>query len=141
MNKIIPKIINISIFMALCFQAFIYYYNTKPSNKVFTQKSISVENFSSIVLSKSGITKIGSEKLNKIDDNNIYLQGSSYLENKEYKIYGSDISIDMKEEISLSDQSVEVVNSMGTLRAQGFKNFDSKGKIIFEGEVTFKSHE
>ena len=141
MNKIIPKIINISIFMALCFQAFIYYYNTKPSNKVFTQKSISVENFSSIVLSKSGITKIGSEKLNKIDDNNIYLQGSSYLENKEYKIYGSDISIDMKEEISLSDQSVEVINSMGTLSAKGFKNFDSKGKIIFEGEVTFKSHE
>ena len=141
MNKIIPKIINISIFMALCFQAFIYYYNTKPSNKVFTQKSISVENFSSIVLSKSGITKIGSEKLNKIDDNNIYLQGSSYLENKEYKIYGSDISIDMKEEISLSNQSVEVINSMGTLSAQGFKNFDSKGKIIFEGEVTFKSHE
>ena len=141
MNKIIPKIINISIFMALCFQAFIYYYNTKPSNKVFTQKSISVENFSSIVLSKSGITKIGSEKLNKIDDNNIYLQGSSYLENKEYKIYGSDISIDMKEEISLSDQSVEVINSMGTLSAQGFKNFDIKGKIIFEGEVTFKSHE
>ena len=86
MNKIIPKIINISIFMALCFQAFIYYYNTKPSNKVFTQKSISVENFSSIVLSKSGITKISSEKLNKIDYNNIYLQGSSYLENKEYKI-------------------------------------------------------
>ena len=141
MNKIIPKIINISIFMALCFQAFIYYYNTKPSNKVFIQKSISVENFSSIVLSKSGITKIGSEKLNKIDDNNIYLQGSSYLENKEYKIYGSDISIDMKEEISLSDQSVEIINSMGTLSAQGFKNFDKKGKIIFEGEVTFKSHE
>ena len=141
MNKIIPKIINISIFMALCFQAFIYYYNTKPSNKVFTQKSISVENFSSIVLSKSGITKIGSEKLNKIDDNNIYLQGSSYLENKEYKIYGSDISINMEKEISLSDQSVEVINSMGTLNAQGFKNFDSKGKIFFEGEVTFKSHE
>jgi hypothetical protein len=141
MNKIIPKIINILIFMSLCFQAFIYYYNTKPSSKVFTQKSISVENFSSIVLSKSGITKIGSEKLNKIDDNNIYLQGSSYLENKKYKIYGSDISIDMEKEISLSNQNVEVINSMGTLNAQSFKNFDSKGKIIFEGEVTFKSHE
>ena len=141
MNKIIPKIINILIFMSLCFQAFIYYYNTKPSNKVFTQKSISVENFSSIVLSKSGITKIGSEKLNKIDDNNIYLQGSSYLENKKYKIYGSDISIDMEKEISLSNQNVEVINSMGTLNAQSFKNFDSKGKIIFKGEVTFKSHE
>ena len=141
MNKTIPKIINILIFMSLCFQAFIYYYNTKPSSKVFTQKSISVENFSSIVLSKSGITKIGSEKLNKIDDNNIYLQGSSYLENKKYKIYGSDISIDMEKEISLSNQNVEVINSMGTLNAQSFKNFDSKGKIIFEGEVTFKSHE
>jgi len=141
MNKIIPKIINISIFIVLFFQALIYYYNTKPSSKVFTQKSISVENFSSIILSKSGITKIGSEKLNKIDDNNIYLQGSSYLENKEYKIYGSDISINIEKEISLSDKSVEVINSMGTLNAQGFKNFDTEGKIIFEGEVTFKSHE
>ena len=141
MNKIIPKIINISIFMVLFFQAFIYYYNTKSSSKIFTQKSISVENFSSIILSKSGITKIGSEKLNKIDDNNIYLQGSSYLENKEYKIYGSDISINIEKEISLSDKSVEVINSMGTLNAQGFKNFDTEGKIIFEGKVTFKSHE
>lgn len=141
MNKIIPKIINISIFIVLFFQALIYYYNTKTSSKVFTQKSISVENFSSIILSKSGITKIGSEKLNKIDDNNIYLQGSSYLENKEYKIYGSDISINIEKEISLSDKSVEVINSMGTLNAQGFKNFDTEGKIIFQGEVTFKSHE
>jgi hypothetical protein len=141
MNKIIPKIINISIFMVLFFQAFIYYYNTKSSSKIFTQKSISVENFSSIILSKSGITKIGSEKLNKIDDNNIYLQGSSYLENKEYKIYGSDIYINVEKEISLSDKSVEVINSMGTLKAKGFKNFDSEGKIFFEGEVNFKSHE
>ena len=141
MSKIIPKIINLLIFIALGFQVLIYYHNTKPSGKVFTQKSISVENFSSIVLSKSGITKIGSEKLNKIDDNNIYLQGSSYLENKEYKIYGSDISINMEEEVSISNKSVEVINSMGTLNAQGFKNFDSKGKIIFEGEVTFKSHD
>ena len=141
MNKIIPKAINILIFIALGFQALIYYYNSKPSGKVFTQKTISVENFSSIALSKSGITKIGSEKLNKIDDNNIYLHGSSYLENKKYKIYGSDISINIKEEISHSNKSVEVINSMGTLNAQGFKNFDSKGKIIFEGEVTFKSHD
>ena len=141
MSKIIPKVINVLIFIALGFQALIYYHNTKPSGKVFTQKSISVENFSSIVLSKSGITKIGSEKLNKIDDNNIYLQGSSYLENKEYKIYGSYISINMEEEVSISNKSVEVINSMGTLNAQGFKNFDSKGKIIFEGEVTFKSHD
>ena len=141
MSKIIPKVINLLIFIALGFQVLIYYHNTKPSGKVFTQKSISVENFSSIVLSKSGITKIGSEKLNKIDDNNIYLQGSSYLENKEYKIYGSDIYINMEEEVSISNKSVEVINSMGTLNAQGFKNFDSKGKIIFEGEVTFKSHD
>ena len=59
----------------------------------FSQKTITVENFSSIVLSNSGITKIGSEKLNKIDDNNIYLEGKSYLENKEYKIYGKNITI------------------------------------------------
>ena len=57
MSKIIPKVINVLIIIALGFQALIYYYNTKPSGKVFTQKSISVENFSSIVLSKSGITK------------------------------------------------------------------------------------
>ena len=61
----------------------------------FSQKTITVENFSSIVLSNSGITKIGSEKLNKIDDNNIYLEGKSYLENKEYKIYGKNISINL----------------------------------------------
>ena len=47
----------------------------------------------------------------------------------------------MEEEVSISNKSVEVINSMGTLNAQGFKNFDSKGKIIFEGEVTFKSHD
>ena len=127
--------------MTLCFQAFIYYFNTKSSDKVFTQKSISVENFSSIVLSKSGITKIGSEKLNKIDEYNIYLQGESYLENNDYKIYGKNISINMEDEMSLSDQNVKVINSMGTLNAEGFKNFDSEGKIIFIGEVTFKSHD
>ena len=87
------------------------------------------------------MTKIGSEKLNKIDDNNIYLEGVSYLENNVYKIYGKDISINMKREISFSNKSVEVVNSMGTLKAKGFKNFDSEGKIFFEGEVNFKSHE
>jgi hypothetical protein len=112
-----------------------------PSQKVFSQKNISVENFSSIILSNSGITKIGSEKLNKIDENNIYLAGLSYLENKDYKIYGKNISIDMKEEISISDESVEVINSMGVLNAEGFKNFDSEGKILFNGKVTFKTHE
>ena len=62
----------------------------------FSQKTITVENFSSIVLSNSGITKIGSEKLNKIDENNIYLEGKSYFENKEYKIYGKNITINLQ---------------------------------------------
>ena len=103
----------------------------------FSQKTITVENFSSIVLSNSGITKIGSEKLNKIDDNNIYLEGKSYLENKEYKIYGKNISIKLSKEISNSDEIVEVINKMGLLKAQGFKNHDYDGKIFFEGEVEF----
>ena len=98
---------------------------------------MSVENFSSIVLSKSGITKIGSEKLNKINDNNIFLEGESYLENKEYKIYGENISIKLKEEISNSNKPVKVINSMGTLYAQGFQNLDNEGIIKFEGEVEF----
>ena len=119
----------------------IYYHNTKPSTKIFSEKIISVENFSSIVLSKSGTTKIGSKKLNKIDENNFFLEGKSYLENKDYKIYGNDISINMKDEISSSENNVKVINSMGTLNAKGFKNIDSEGKIIFKGEVTFVSHD
>ena len=107
----------------------------------FSQKKITVENFSSIVLSKSGMTKIGSEKLNKIDENNIYLEGKSYLENKEYKIYGNDISINLLEEISESDEVVKVINNMGSLKAQGFKNFDNDGKIIFIGRVEFVTNE
>ena len=103
----------------------------------FSQKNVTVENFSSIVLGKSGITKIGSEKLNKIDNENIYLEGNSYLENKEYKIYGKNISIKLKEEISISNEPVKVINSMGTLNAKGFKNLDYEGKIIFEGEIEF----
>ena len=98
---------------------------------------MTVENFSSIVLSNSGITKIGSEKLNKIDDDNFYLEGKSYLENKEYKIYGKNISINLSKEISKSNEFVEVINSMGLLKAQGFKNLDYDGKIFFEGEVIF----
>ena len=141
MNKIAPFIINFLIFIILAIQASIFYLNAKTSSKIYSQKSITVENFSTIVLTNSGMTRIGSEKLNKIDDNNIYLEGVSYLENKDYKIYGKDISINMKEEISLSNKSVEVINSMGTLKAKGFKNFDSEGKIFFEGEVNFKSHE
>ena len=138
MNKYFTKIYGALIFFIILTQAFIYYYNTKPSTKVFSEKSISVENFSSIVLSKSGMTKIGSEKLNKIDEDNIFLQGQSYLENKDYKIYGNNISIDMKNEISQSKDNVKVINSMGVLNASGFKNVSSESKIYFIGQVIFK---
>tara|TARA_A100001015_G_scaffold84383_1_gene93749 strand:- start:215 stop:643 length:429 start_codon:yes stop_codon:yes gene_type:complete len=135
------NVFNILIFFLLIVQAFIYYYNNRPSSKVFNQKSMSVENFSSIVLRKSGLTKIGSEKLNKIDEDNIFLQGKSYLENYEYKIYGEDISINLNEDVSYSNRSVRVINSTGTLDAKGFRNIDSEGKIYFDGVVTFKSHD
>ena len=135
--KLNKKIFNILIIFFLGIQLSIYIYNQKPLNENFSQKKITVENFSSIVLSKSGINKIGSEKLNKIDENNIYLEGNSYLENKDYKIYGKNISINLSEEISNSDDPVEVINSMGTLRGKGFKNLDYDGKIIFKGEVEF----
>ena len=141
MSKFFPKVLNLIIFFIIVLQTFIYYLNTKSSTKVFSQKSVSVENFSSIVLSKSGMTKIGSEKLNKIDDNNIALEGISYLENSKYKIYGSNISIDMKNDISSSEEDVEVINSMGILNAEGFTNLDSEGKILFKGKVTFVSHD
>ena len=141
MSKLIPKFLNSLIFIILGIQILIYYYNQKPSTKVFSQKSISVENFSSIVLSKSGLTKIGSEKLNKISENKIFLEGKSYLENKDYKIYGHNISIDMVSEISESKSNVKVINSMGTLDAEGFKNLDSESKIYFKGNVIFKSHD
>ena len=131
------KIFNFFILLLLIIQIFFYLYNKKPSFDNFSQKNVTVENFSSIVLGKSGITKIGSEKLNKIDNENIYLEGNSYLENKEYKIYGKNISIKLKEEISISNEPVKVINSMGTLKAKGFKNLDYEGKIIFEGEIEF----
>ncbi len=131
------KIINILIIFFLGIQVYIYFYNQNPLTKNFSQKDITVENFSSIVLSKSGITKIGSERLNKIDENRIYLDGESYLENEEYKIYGKNISIDLLDEISNSNEEVTVINSMGTLKAKGFKNLDYDGKIIFIGEVEF----
>ena len=130
-------IINTFIIFVLGIQCFIYFLNQKPLTENFSKKKITVENFSSIVLSNSGITKIGSEKLNKVDDNNIYLEGQSYLENKEYKIYGKNISINLSKEISNSNESVEVINRMGVLKAQGFKNHDYDGKIFFEGEVEF----
>ena len=135
------NIFNFLIFLLLSIQAFIYYFENRPSSKVYSQKSMSVENFSSIVQSNSGLTKIGSDKLNKIDVDQFFLQGKSYLENKKYKIYGEDISINLIEEISHSNKSVQVINSMGTLEANGFKNIDSEGKIYFDGIVTFKSHE
>ena len=142
MSKFLKEnIFNTLIFLLLSIQAFMYYYDNRPSSKVFSQKSMSVENFSSIVLSKSGLTKIGSEKLNKIDEDNFFLQGKSYLENNEYKIYGEDISINLNEDISHSKKSVQVINSMGTLDAKGFRNIDSEGKIYFDGIVIFKSHD
>ena len=142
MSKFLREnIFNILIFLLLSIQAFMYYYDIKPSTKVFSQKSMSVENFSSIVLGKSGLTKIGSEKLNKIDEDNFFLQGKSYLENNEYKIYGEDISINLNEDISHSKKSVQVITSMGTLDAKGFRNIDSEGKIYFDGIVIFKTHD
>ena len=136
-NYLSNKILNILIVIFLGAKCLIFFLNQKPLTKNFNQKNITVENFSSIVLSKSGITKIGSEKLNKIDEDNIYLEGISYLENKEYKIYGKNISINLTKEISKSDENVEVINNMGLLKAQGFKNLDYDGKIFFEGEVEF----
>ena len=136
-NFINKKIINIFIIFLLGLQVFIYFYNQKPLTENFSQKKMTVENFSSLVLSKSGITKVGSEKLNKVDENKIFLEGKSYLENKEYKIYGNNISVNIINEISSSEESVKVINSMGTLKANGFKNLDYDGKIIFFGEVEF----
>ncbi len=136
-RNINKKIINFLIIFFLAIQFFIYFYNQRPLSENFSQKDITVENFSSIVLSKSGITKIGSKKLNKIDEDNIYLEGNSYLENDEYKIYGENIYIKLKEEISNSNKPVRVVNSMGVLKSKGFKNLDNEGIIIFKGEVEF----
>ena len=82
-NYLAKKIIDILIIIFLALQVLIYFVNQKPLTKNFSQKKFTVENFSSIVLSNSGITKIGSEKLNKIDENNIYLEGKSFLENKD----------------------------------------------------------
>ena len=140
-NYLSNKILNTLIIFFLGAQCLIFFLNQKPLTKNFSQKNITVENFSSIVLSKSGITKIGSEKLNKVDEDNIYLEGNSYLENKEYKIYGKNISINLSKEISKSDENVEVINNMGLLKAQGFKNLDYDGKIFFEGEVEFVINE
>ena len=96
---------------------------------------LSKENFEVTVIDEP------SEKLNKIDEDNFFLQGKSYLENNEYKIYGEDISINLNEDISHSKKSVQVINSMGILDANGFRNIDSEGKIYFDGIVIFKSHD
>ena len=140
-NYISKKFINIFIIFALVIQVIIFIYNQKPLTTNFSQKNITVENFSSIALSKSGITKIGSEKLNKIDAHNIFLEGKSYLENKEYKIYGNNININLSEEISNSDEVVEVINSMGVLKAEGFRSLEYESKIIFKGVVEFVTNE
>ena len=136
-NYLKNNILNTLIIFFLGIQVFIHLYNQRPLTKEFSQKTVTVENFSSIVLSKSGITKIGSEKLNKIDDNNIFLEGKSYLENREYKIYGSNISIKIAEEISNSNDPVKVINSMGKLKAKGFENLDYESIIIFKGDIEF----
>ncbi len=140
-NFLKNRIYNFILLLLISTQAFIYYYDNRPSSKVFVEKIMSVENFSSIILSVSGLTKIGSEELKKIDDNNLYLHGSSYLENQKYKIFGENIFIDLDKEVSHSNQPVKVINSMGVLRSNGFKNIDSDGKIYFYGQIIFESHE
>ncbi len=138
MNRsLVNKIINILLFIVLSLQILIYYYNTQTSTQVLNQQNISLENFSSIIFNQSGLTKIGSKKLNKVNENQIFLEGKSYLENKEYKIYGEDIEIRLDEEVSSSQKPVQVINSMGTLNAQGFRNLDSENKIYFDGSVIF----
>ena len=114
MNRsLVNKIINVLLFIVLSLQILIYYHNTQTSTQVLNQQNISVENFSSIIFNQSGLTKIGSKKLNKVNENQIFLEGKSYLENKEYKIYGEDIEIRLDEEVSSSQKPVQVINSLG----------------------------
>ena len=54
------KIINFLIIIILGMQFFIYLFNQNPLTENFSQKKITVENFSSIVLSNSGIWNINS---------------------------------------------------------------------------------
>ena len=142
MNSYIShRFLSLIIIIILISQVGIIYFNSKVSFEEIQKKNISVENFSSFALSKYGITSFGSEKLNRIDEYNIFLEGNSYLENDAYKIYGKDISVNTKSEVSSSDMPVEVVNSMGTMNANGFKNIGVKGKIYFLGESKFTFHE
>jgi len=142
MNKIkLKNIFSIIIFLILVFQLFIFYMNTQKTNFEFQEKKISIENFSSIIFSNSGVTKIGSEKLDKIDDDNIKLIGESYLENIKYKIYGENIYINIKDETSYSQNDVEVINSMGVLNASSFESLDRDNKIMFNGQIKFTINE
>ena len=137
-KKLNIKKINFLIFFCLLLQFLIYIYNNNKTNLNFYKKDTSIENFSSIILTKSGITKIGSQKLNKISDVTLYLEGSSYLENKNYEIIGSNITINIDAESSYSNSPVKTINSMGEMNAKGFKNNDLEGKIFFIGSAVFK---
>ena len=139
MNKysFLKRPLNLLIFLILIAQIIIIYINSKETFEEIQKKNISIENFSSIALGKYGITSFGSEKLNKLDDDNIFLEGNSYLENKVYKIYGEDITINIKSEVSYSDRPVEVINSSGKMNSNGFKNVGVEGKIYFLGESIF----
>ena len=53
------------------------------------------------------------------------------FENEEYKIYGKNISINLKDEMSYSNEAVKIINNMGTLKANSFLNLDYEGKIFF----------
>ena len=140
-SYIIHRFLNLLIVIILISQAGIIYFNSKVSFEEIQKKNISVENFSSFALTKYGITSFGSEKLNRLDEYNIFLEGNSYLENNVYKIYGKDISINTKSEVSSSEMPVEVVNSMGIMNANGFRNIGVEGKIFFLGESKFTFHE
>lgn len=137
-RKKVDLFFNILLFFCLMSQIIIYQYNQQISHNNVNEKNISIENFSTIILTKSGITKIGSQKLNKIGDNNLFLQDSSYLENQNYKIFGNDIYINLDKEFSYSDKPVKTINSMGEMNANGFKNNDLQGKILFIGTAIFK---
>ena len=140
-SYIIHRFLNFLIVIILISQVGIVYFNSKVSFDEIQKKNISVENFSSFALSKYGITSFGSEKLNRLDKYNIFLEGNSYLENDVYKIYGNDININTKSEVSSSGMPVEVINSMGTMNANGFKNIGVEGKIYFLGESKFTFHD
>lgn len=139
MNKILKSyIFNFLFLLCIFFQILIYLQNKISLESNFDTRNISIENFSSIILAKSGITKIGSQKLNKVSDQILFLQGSSYLENDSYKIFGYDITINLDTEISNSDKPVEVINSIGKMKAEGFKNNDLESKIFFYGSAIFE---